>query len=374
MLAEREASTGRSVSLPWSRRLSLWRHGFTSRSGVLFGVGPDEYDRYLSDYQLELLGDLGGQWTGAVHNKLTSHLLFGSFDDHLPDLYGVLDAGRMRRTIPLLSEPSEPPVPRDSARPSRSLEPSDPSSPSDVSPSDPAGAAAWVRTHLDRNEAVVLKPVYGHGGRGILVCRRAPDDDGYLINDEQKTSREFSARIDDLEEYLACEFVEQADYADGLFPDSANTLRLLTLWDDDVDEPFVAGAVHRIGTRESAPVDNWSRGGLSAAVNDEGRLGPGAQWSSSTGEPRWYDTHPDTGARIEGVRVPGWPSIRERVLEMAAEFRYLPRIGWDVVVTDDGSFTVLEINAHAGVETLQVHRPHLADARVWRFYEHRGYV
>jgi D-alanine-D-alanine ligase-like ATP-grasp enzyme len=57
---------------------------------------------------------------------------------------------------------------------------------------------------------------------------------------------------------------------------------------------------------------------------------------------------------------------------MAAAFPHLPRIGWDVVVTDDGGFVILEINAHAGVETLQVHRPLLRDPRIRRFYEHHG--
>jgi D-alanine-D-alanine ligase-like ATP-grasp enzyme len=55
---------------------------------------------------------------------------------------------------------------------------------------------------------------------------------------------------------------------------------------------------------------------------------------------------------------------------MAEELSSLPRVGWDVVVTDDG-FELLELNTHAGVETLQVHRPVLADPRTRRFFERR---
>lgn len=349
LLAEREVSTGPSVSLPWRRRLGLWRHGFTSRSGVLFGVEDDAYDRYLSDYQLELLGDLCGPWTEVVDNKLTSQLLLGSFDEHLPDLYGVLHGGRLRRASPPFSRVNS------------------------AETAEPTDAVAWLDAYLDANAAVVLKPVYGHGGAGVLVCRK-PAPGAYQVNAERLSSDAFATRVGMLDEYLVTEFVEQAAYAAELFPDAANTLRVVTLWDDEREEPFVSGTVHRIGTDESAPVDNWSRGGLSAEIHDDGRLSRAAQWSSSAGELGWYDRHPDTGERIHGARVPGWSTVRERLLEMAATFPWLPRVGWDLVITGEGSFVVLEVNAHAGVETLQVHRPLLDDPRVRRFYERHGYA
>lgn len=60
---------------------------------------------------------------------------------------------------------------------------------------------------------------------------------------------------------------------------------------------------------------------------------------------------------------------------MAAAFPYLLRLGWDVVLTDDeDGFPVLEVNAHAAMRTLQVHRPLLRDPRVRRFYEYHGYA
>ena len=125
----------------------------------------------------------------------------------------------------------------------------------------------------------------------------------------------------------------------------------------------------------SPTLDNWSRGGLSAEVNrDTGRLSSGARWSSSAGDVRWYETHPDTGARIEGVKVPYWPAVRETIVGMVRDFPFLPRTGWDVVVTGDNEFVVLEINAHPGIKTLQVHRSQLRDPRVRRFYEHYGHA
>jgi hypothetical protein len=371
-LVEREVMTGPSVSLPPARRLALWRHGFTSRSGALFGI-DGAYDRYLSDYRLERLGGLGGRWADVADNKLVAHFLLEAFDDHLPTVYGLLDGGRLYRELPDGGEgATDPAVVAAPALPR--------------GPDGRARAGPWARAYLDAHGALVLKPVYGNSGRGVLVCRRRGDGGGgadaagdgtphdttgaYVVNGEPYSADGFDALVGALEDYLAWSFVEQADYAAALFPDATNTLRVVTLWDEAADEPFVSGAVQRIGTVASAPVDNWSQGGLSAEVGEDGTLSSAARWDDAASELGWHDRHPDTGERIAGRRVPDWPAVREGVLAMAEELSSLPRVGWDVVVTDDG-FELLELNTHAGVETLQVHRPVLADPRTRRFFERR---
>jgi hypothetical protein len=350
LLAEREVTTGPSIPLTWRQRLSLYRHGYTSRSGMLFDLVDGEYEDYLPDYRLELLDELGGAWGDVVGNKLAMHLLFGSFVDHVPDLYGVLVDGELRRNVPFLSPP---PAGLD----------------------DTADTVARLDACLRAHGRLVLKPVYGHGGKDVSVCGEAPGHEGYYIDGDLRPPEEFVALVRGADEHLVSGFVEQADYAEALFPGSANTLRVLTLRDPETDEPFVSGAVHRIGTAETAPVDNWSRGGLSAEVRPDGTLSSAAQWSESASRTLWHDSHPDTGSRIEGIRVPNWAAIRERVLELATAFPHLPRLGWDVVVVDDdGGFVVLEINRHAGIETVQVHHPLLRNPRVRRFYEHHGFA
>jgi hypothetical protein len=359
-LLKRELTTGTNVAIPLRRRLWLYRHGFTSRSDALFDLDEGNYREFVSDLQHERADDINEPWDAVVNNKLAFHLLFDGFSTHLPACYGVLDGGVLRRTSPAATAAAW--EERTASEDEVAIETID--------------ATAWVERYLETTEALVLKPIYGQGGQDVLVCRREAND-GYRVNGEVKTTAEFETLVDDLEEYLACEFVDQADYAADLYGDSTNTLRILSLWDYDRDEPFVSGVVHRIGTDESAPVDNWSRGGLSAELREDGTatLSSGAQWLPDRGEVRWYETHPDTGTRIEGARVPGWPAVRERIVEMAAAFPYLPRLGWDVVLTDDeGGFRVLEVNAHAATRTLQVHRPLLRDPRVRRFYEYHGCV
>ena len=359
-LARRELSSGLEVDIPWRRRLWLYRHGFTSRDGEAYRVDGGNYRNIVSNLQHERADSINEPWDAAVNNKLVFRLLFGSFPEHLPTLYGLVDDGTLTRNSPLMTVP-EWQAARDGDEEGREDD--------EVVRFE---LTSWIDAHLEEAEALVLKPVHGYGGSGVLVCRKPAGVDGYDVNGETRTTEEFFDRLRGLENYLAWDFVRQDRYVDQIYPDSGNAIRVLTMWDYERDEPFIAGAAQRIGSDESAPIDSASSGGLTAEVGETGELGRAARWFHTEGEVRWYDTHPDTGVRIEGTRVPGWAAVRERVLEMAAAFPYFRRLGWDVIVTGEGEFTVLEVNAHAGNLSVQIHRPLLADPRVRRFYEHHG--
>jgi hypothetical protein len=338
----------------------LYRHGFISRDGEVYRIDDGNYRDVVSSVQHERADGIAEPWDAAVNNEMVFRLLFDSFPEHLTTLYGLVDGGTLTRNSPLMAVPSWQ---------------------ADTGARTGTGRehgvarfeiASWVEAHLEETGALVLKPVHGYGGNGVLVCREPADADGYEVNGEAKSTRAFFDFLEGLEDYLAWDFVQQADYADRLYPGATGAIRVLTLWDYERDEPFVAAAAQRIGSDESAPIDSSTSGGLTAEVSDTGELGRAARWYPPEGTVRWYDVHPDTGVRIAGTRVPGWSTIRGRLLEMAAAFPTLPRLGWDVVVTGDGEFTVLETNAHAGNLSVQIHRPLLLDPRVRRFYEHHG--
>jgi hypothetical protein len=123
----------------------------------------------------------------------------------------------------------------------------------------------------------------------------------------------------------------------------------------------------------SAPIDNWSAGGLSTEVDlTDGTLGKGARYPFS-GTVQWYSSHPDTGAQIEGQSIPHWEAIQDGVLKLAEQYSHLPYLGWDVVPTENG-FKIIEANDCTDVDLLQVHRPLLAEKQTREFLAQHNLV
>ncbi|MFC6724077.1 sugar-transfer associated ATP-grasp domain-containing protein [Halobium palmae] len=363
-LIEKEvASWGKSwFSMPPRRRLWLWRNGFMSRSDALYDVGHDrEYDRYLSDYQRNRAAYINGRRSVALDDKVVFHWMMEPFDEHRVDTYGLILDGRFHDLNAL----------RRAADGVGELRYAGDDG-SGASLRGTEDAAEWVLRRLRSQGSLVLKPAGGSGGQNVMFC--SYEDGSYFVGDEERSAADLESTVAELDEYLVTETIEQAAYADELFPGSVNTLRVLTMFDPVEDEPFVAIAVQRIGTSRSAPVDNFSGGGLTAEVDREtGRLSAGATYPYS-GSVEWHETHPDTATPIEGTEVTGWPEVREGLLDMAGAFSHTPYIGWDVVVTGDGEFAIIEANNCSDVDLLQIHRPLLDDARVRRFYAHHDVI
>lgn len=357
---ERELSY--SQSLP--RRLALWRRGFLSRAGVIYDFERYDPEAFLSDYQRYVgTKNLNGTWSIALSNKLFFDWLMRSYPDHRMDVYGIVRGG----TAHAIGEDAGGSLPSAVADEGAALESAAGSGADAV-----ADAGEWVADRLDDEGKLVLKWVRGGGGNNVLLCSRT--DEGYEINGERHDREALTERVDGLENYLVCEHVEQGPYAAALYPETPNTIRALTMYDEDCEEAFVAAAVQRIGTDASGSMDNFSQGGLSAEIALEtGELGPGAQLPQGSDRLEWHVTHPETGARIEGTAVPGWERIREKLRALASNHPMIPYAGWDLVVTDDeGSFKLIEANSYPGVKAMQVHGPLLADDRVRRFYERHG--
>jgi len=220
---------------------------------------------------------------------------------------------------------------------------------------------------------LVFKPSFGGAGKGIFFLDRRNGD--FFINGVQASPAELAELFGSLNHFMVTEYVHQAAYAEKLYPATVNTLRILTLWDYEKDEPFIAAAAHRIGTKRVTPIDNFhgGMGGLSCKIDVEtGVLGPGATVSEE-GSLEWHDVHPESGERIAGVVVPGWETIVDELLHTAARLPYAPCIGWDLVVVEDG-WTCLEGNSPPGLFVWQVHQAMLQDPRARRFYEHHGVI
>lgn len=342
MFLDEEGERLVTSSLPVGHRIWCYRQGFLSKSAELYGLDRDNVDLYISDLHKHRSVKTSKPYFAVSNRKLAFHLVFAhSYRDRLPPLLGAIRSGRFVH-VPEFEAPVE------------TLE-------------------ELVDDHLGEG-GIVCKPEDKSEGEGIFTVSR--DRDGYRLDGTPSERGEVLSRLRDLDGYLIEGRVAQASYAADVFPDATNTLRIITMVDPDSGEPFVAAAVHRFGNAKTAPVDNWSRGGVCAPIDVEtGELGEVAE-NPERGPPPFRTDHPDTGAPITGVEVPGWETVRDEVLEMSDEFAYMwPYLGWDAVVTDhDGSFVIIETNAPPGITAPQTHEPLLADPRVRRFCEYHGIV
>lgn len=349
-LVRTELDTRETYDLPLRRRLWLWRRGFLSRSDYLYDLEGGRHRQYLTDVERFVRTPrINGEWTVALSNKLVFHWMLAPFDEHRPAVYGMVRDGRFLSVGGDATDGERPPM-----------------SVGGVTTEDRGAATAEVTRRLEREGRLVLKWIKGGGGQNVYLCSYRDGD--YRVNGEAKTAAEFGDLVAGLDDYLVCEHVEQFDFGASIYPETTNTLRIITMYDDD-GEPFVPIAILRTGTDRSAPMDNFSKGGLSAEIDVEtGTLGAAAQLPEE--DLVFRSGHPDTGEQIEGVELPGWEAIRDDVLEIAAENAHVPYVGWDVVPTDDsGGFQIIEGNSYPGAKSLQVHRPLLADDRVRAFYE-----
>lgn len=336
---ERELEGVREFDIPWKRRLWLYRHGFISSRDALYDLSDESVGHYLSDLQQLRTANINERHAVLIQNKLTYHLVFGDvYPEHVPDIYGMVAADRGMLEMPNL--------------PFESLDD--------------------LLDHLESNRLIV-KPTVSALGRDVHVLDH--DGDQPTFDGESMSRSRFERKLDGIPESILVEFVEQAPYADEIFPGSSNTVRCLTMVDPETDEPFIAAAVHRFGSETSQHVDNFSSGGVVAPVDVEtGTLGEAVTSPKGGSSFSRISAHPDTETPIEGESIPGWSEVREGLLEIAGGYGdLLPYVGWDVVVTDhDGSFTLIEGNSSPDLDLLQTHQPLLVDERVRRFYEEHG--
>jgi hypothetical protein len=329
-LIQREVGTPFPISL--GTRLRAWRHGNTGFSSIRYGLPGNDHREYVSDYARYVKTPrINGRFGEALNNKLVFSRLVRSYGCEVPDYFCIVSRGEFvqigdRYTM---------------------------WSPADVIDACRAGGE------------FVIKP-YG-GGSGVSVHVLTVRDGKLLLDWSEAGEDDVLSILGRLEEAVILEFVHQHEYSSRIFPHSTNSIRVLTMWDYEADEPFIPFAGHRFGRPSSVPVDNCSQGGIACFVHlDTGTLGPAyAGHMQRNLEPA--PVHPDTGVPITGTKLPHWEYLKSKLLEVCREMAYIPYVGWDVVITEKG-FTVIEGNNYPDLGH-QNFEPLLVNPRVRAFFE-----
>jgi hypothetical protein len=327
-----------SVKIGLYNRISAWRHGFWSRSFMLYSLDTNDRADYLSDYAKVLKTPyINGEYSIVLNNKLIFWEVMQKFVDYLPEHYGFIQKGNIYNLNHQFKN-------------------------NNINDLYELGK---------KNNGLVLKPIGRGGGTGIIILKS--ESGGIVMNGKEAKLSDIDRLIRNLDNYLIVECVMQAQYSSTIYPRTTNTIRVLTMWDYETNKPFIASVAHRFGTERSFPVDNSQKGGLRVGISlDTGEMGCGTT-RPYTGRFIWYENHPDSRQRIKGVFVPNWAAIKEGIIKMANALPYIPYIGWDIVVEEEG-FKIIEGNNHPGIDILQAQHPLLKDPRIRRFYKAHGVI
>lgn len=220
---------------------------------------------------------------------------------------------------------------------------------------------------LKEHKNLFIKPFGSGKGKGVYQFHYKGGQ--IYIDGKEKTEEEYIQLLRKEVDWMLCQGIEQHSYSEEIYDKTLNTMRIITMRDIHTNQLKVFFAVQRLGTKDTIPVDNGSRGGLVSNIDLEtGTLSEARCLHNKN----VYEKHPDSGHLIKGVVIPEWDEIKNEVLDLAKKFPYMHLIAWDILLTEKG-ICVIEANNSSGVNIIQLwggqRHGELGD-----FYRHHGAI
>lgn len=182
---------------------------------------------------------------------------------------------------------------------------------------------------LAKHFVFVKKPQDNSFGKGVELMNLA----------DFKSAEELFEKLADEMPYLMEEEIIADEKMASLHPSSINTVRVPTFLDPDgqvhVHLPFI-----KIG-KDGSFVDNGGSGGMFALIDAETGIliADGKDEMNNR-----YVVHPNTGVKIKGFQIPGWDEAKELAKAAARDFTETRYIGWDLALSADRGWVVVEGN------------------------------
>lgn len=220
---------------------------------------------------------------------------------------------------------------------------------------------------LKEHKNLFVKPFGSGKGKGVHQFKY--QDATIYIDGEPSTEEEYIKLLQKEVDWILCQGIDQHSYSEKIYDKTLNTMRIITMRDIKTNELKVFFAVQRLGTKETIPVDNGSRGGLVSKIELETGTLSEAKCLHNL---ETYEVHPDSGKPIKGVRIPNWDDIKEEVLELAKKIPYMHLIAWDILLTEKG-ICVIEANNSTGVNIIQIWGPQ-RQGELGEFFRHHGAI
>ena len=180
---------------------------------------------------------------------------------------------------------------------------------------------------------VIIKPSLEEGGSGVRslnVSNGLTDFDGMLIEDVFKQYKK---------DFLIQEKIIQHKDMKLLNPSSVNTIRVLT-YRNEMDV-FVLYAVVRIG-KAGMVIDNESKGGISAKINEDGKLAKYAYGAPGNDKVQFTDS----GVKLDGFKIPSFDKVIVSAKQAHYQLPFFDIIGWDFCIDESGEPVMIEWNSN----------------------------
>jgi hypothetical protein len=308
------------------KKIQLWRKGFLAEKHTLYQFDKNDHKNYFSDYHASISRNINEPFNDLLTNKLVFSEVIGKVLK-VPQTYGWIFNGIYYN--------------KDESN---------------------------IENLLSKNKEIVIKAVNGGGGKDVFIIKKESNNN-YVINNIKRLQKEELLQfMSTLNNFIVTEFIKPGFFSESLNKDTVNTMRIITLMDPKTNKPFIARAVQRIGVKTSAPMDNFTKGGLSAPIDLEtGILGDATSHPLNSSHTR-YSSHPDTGFKFEGKVIPKWNDIKSEILNGVGKLPMLKCVGWDFLLSDKG-LVAIEGNHHPDPDVLQGHEPLLTDERIKAFYK-----
>ena len=287
----------------WSlfKKLKYNRLGFTNEDYHNFDLKHNDYHDYISFRERWRLENINGRFAYILGEKLMFERIFGKFIN-VPHINFWVKNGKF--------------IDMD------------------------AGETTDVLSVLKTKGELIAKPTRSVGG-GTGIHKIAFNGQNYSIDGKDCSEDERVKAVSSWEEYIVVDYIKQAEYSSKIYPETTNSIRIVTARRKSGDYELLL-AFHRFGSDLSRPVDNISSGGLGAFVDiDSGCL---EKAKRKTDPKIMHSVHPDSHGQIEGVAIPNWADIKEKLLHVHRCFPFYVFLAWDVVVGENGEPYILEIN------------------------------
>ena len=302
---KKEIVIGRNSINP--KRLFLLFRGFYSKRNIPYDLSRWGYKSYISDFEQLKLTNVNYPYSKLLRNKYVFSIFFKEYFK-TTDTFCLIDNSKI---LPAHK---------------------------DYYLNDVKG----LLNLLVNQNKLILKPNMSSRGQGIYLIEF--HDSVFKVNGEIWDKQKLEKFFIGLKNYIVTEFVEQGSFTKSLFSKTTNTLRINSFYNPITNTAFIKQAYLRIGTSQTIPVDNISKGGVFSFIETETgmlkevfKINPDKTILKLT-------AHPENNVQITGKTLPHWGIIQTSILKTAQIIGPIIKIvGWDVIIRDD-DFIVLEGN------------------------------